>query len=104
MRRQLAPALRMLLVFTVLLGLAYPLAVTAVAQVAFRDQANGSLVTVDGAVVGSALVGQEFTGAGWFHGRPSSAGPGDHNGCAAPAAGILHLPARGRHWRRVRRK
>lgn len=66
----------MLLLFTVLLGVAYPLAITAMAQVAFRDQANGSLVRVDGAVVGSALVGQEFTGAGWFHGRPSSAGPG----------------------------
>ena len=77
MRRQLLPALRILLVLTVLTGLAYPLLVTGVAQVAFADKADGSLVhTTSGRVVGSSLIGQDFTGAGWFHGRPSAAGDG----------------------------
>lgn len=76
MRRQLVPALRMILVLTVLLGLAYPLALTGFAQVAFGSKADGSLVKVDGRVVGSSLLGQEFTGPEWFHTRPSSAGAG----------------------------
>jgi potassium-transporting ATPase KdpC subunit len=76
MRRQLLPALRMVLVMTVLTGLAYPLLMTGVAQVFFGAKADGSLVRVDGRVVGSALVGQEFTSPRYFHGRPSAAGPG----------------------------
>lgn len=76
MRRQLVPALRMVLVLTVLLGLAYPLALTGFAQVAFGSKADGSFVKVDGKVVGSSLLGQEFTGPEWFHTRPSSAGAG----------------------------
>ncbi len=74
MRRQLLPALRMLVVLTVVLGLAYPLAVLAVSQVAFHDKANGSLVKEDGQVVGSSLLGQTFTGDQYFQGRPSAAG------------------------------
>jgi K+-transporting ATPase ATPase C chain len=58
----------------VLTGLVYPLAMTAVAQVAFPGQANGSLVTVDGQVVGSILIGQSFTDPKYFWGRPSAAG------------------------------
>lgn len=76
MRRQLVPALRMLLVLTVITGLAYPLAITGLSQALFNKQADGSLVEVDGVVVGSQLVGQEFTGDEWFHSRPSSAGAG----------------------------
>ena len=76
MRRQLLPALRMLLVLTVLGGLAYPLVMTGFAQVVFPDQANGSLVKVGGKVVGSRLMAQEFTGPEWFHSRPSAAGAG----------------------------
>ena len=67
MRRQLLPALMMVLVFTVLAGLVYPLAVTGVAQVAFHDKANGSLVERDGEVVGSELIGQTFTEPEYFH-------------------------------------
>jgi K+-transporting ATPase ATPase C chain len=74
MRRQLLPALGMLLVFTVLTGLAYPLVVTGVAQAAFHDKANGSLVKVDGKVVGSKWIGQNFTTPQYFHPRPSAAG------------------------------
>jgi K+-transporting ATPase ATPase C chain len=76
MRRQLVPGLLVLLVMSALLGIAYPLVVTAVAQVALPHQANGSLVEVDGVAVGSELVGQAFDGPGWFHPRPSDAGDG----------------------------
>ena len=64
----------MMVVFTVLLGIAYPLVVTGVAQGAFPDQANGSKLEVNGKVVGSKLLGQTFTKAKYFHGRPSAAG------------------------------
>ena len=74
MRRQLLPALRMILVLTVITGLAYPLAMTGFAQVLFKDKANGSLVEVDGTAVGSSLLGQTFTGEQYFQGRPSAAG------------------------------
>lgn len=75
MRRQLVPAVIMMVVFTVLLGFVYPLIVTGVAQVAFNNKANGSLVKSNGRVVGSKLIGQEFTAPKYFHGRPSAAGP-----------------------------
>lgn len=72
MRRQLSAAAGMLLLFTVLTGLVYPLVVTGVAQVAFHDKANGSMVEVDGKEVGSSLIAQEFTGVDYFHPRPSA--------------------------------
>ena len=74
--RQLLPALLAVVVFTVLCGLIYPLVVTGISQVAFHDKANGSLVKVDGVVVGSSLIGQQFTDPKYFHPRPSAAGSG----------------------------
>ena len=76
MTRHLNVALRMTLVTAVLLGLIYPLAITGIAQVVFPGAADGSLVKVDGRVVGSSLIAQGFTGAGYFHPRPSAAGDG----------------------------
>lgn len=74
MRAQLLAGLRTVVVLTILCGLAFPLFVTLVAQVAFNDKADGSLVRRDGVVVGSSLIGQTFTQPGYFHGRPSAAG------------------------------
>jgi len=77
MRRQVLPALKMLVVFTVLVGLAYPLTMTGLAHLAFGDKANGSLVRDGrGKVVGSALLGQLFADPGHFQPRPSAAGEG----------------------------
>jgi K+-transporting ATPase ATPase C chain len=85
--RQLAPAVIAVLAFTVLCGIVYPLVVTAIAQVAFHDKANGSLVEVDGRVVGSSLIGQQFTAPGYFHPRPSAAGTG-YDGLASSASNL----------------
>jgi K+-transporting ATPase ATPase C chain len=75
--RQVWAALRMLLVMTVLLGLAYPLAMTGFAQVAFPGRADGSIVKKDGTAVGSSLIGQSFDGnPEYFQSRPSAAGDG----------------------------
>lgn len=77
MVNQIRPAIVMVALFTLLLGLAYPLAVTGVAQGVFPAQANGSLVRgADGTVQGSSLIGQPFTEAGYLRPRPSAAGDG----------------------------
>jgi K+-transporting ATPase ATPase C chain len=76
MLKELKPAFLMMLVMTVLTGLLYPAIITAVSQALFRDQANGSLITVNGQVIGSRLIGQNFTKDEYFHPRPSSAGNG----------------------------
>lgn len=75
-RRQLFPALVLIALFTVVLGLAYPLTVTAIAQLTMKDKANGSLVRSHGEVVGSRLIGQAFTEPSYFQPRPSAAGDG----------------------------
>jgi K+-transporting ATPase ATPase C chain len=72
MLRQLRPALVALACFAILTGLVYPLVVTGVAELAFADQADGSLVELDGQVRGSELIAQPFEGDEWFHPRPSA--------------------------------
>jgi K+-transporting ATPase ATPase C chain len=75
MLRELKNSFVALVLLSVLTGLCYPLAVTAVARVLFAGRAGGSLVVVDGVVRGSELVGQDWRGERWFHGRPSATGP-----------------------------
>ena len=79
MLREISPAIVLLLVLTAITGLAYPLAITAVAGALFPAQAQGSLIEKDGKVVGSALIGQEFKDDKYFHGRPSATSGPDPN-------------------------
>jgi K+-transporting ATPase ATPase C chain len=88
LRRVLWPAFALLVVMTLITGVAYPAAVTAIAQVAFPHQANGSmLVAKDGRTVGSTLIGQAFSGDTYFWGRPSAAGATDDNPLGYDASG-----------------
>ena len=88
MWQQLLPGLRMTLVMTVLTGLIYPLAMTGLCQVLFSGKANGSLITVNGQVIGSELIGQNFTRPEYFQPRPSAAG---NDGYDATASGASNL-------------
>ena len=76
LKNQLRPAIMVTLVLMVITGLIYPGVVTAIAQLLFPRQANGSLLIADGRVIGSELIGQRFAGAVYFHPRPSAAGNG----------------------------
>ena len=79
MRSQIRPALVSLVLFTLLTGLIYPLVVTGIAQVAFPEQANGSLIMADGQAIGSELIGQSFDDPGYFWGRLSATGTFAYN-------------------------
>jgi len=74
--KQIYPAFAITVVLTVLLGIIYPIAETGLAQLIFPRQAGGSLIEKDGKVIGSSLIGQPFSGPGYFHSRPSAAGSG----------------------------
>lgn len=87
MWKQMIPAFRAVLLLTVVTGLIYPGVITGLAQVLFHDKANGSMVTRDGQVVGSSLIGQNFTKPEYFHGRPSAAGSG-YDGMASGGSNL----------------
>ena len=76
MKKNLLISVRFTIVTTILCGVIYPLAVTGVSQLLFKDRANGQLLQKDGKIIGSRIIGQAFTGAGYFHPRPSAAGSG----------------------------
>ena len=88
MRRQLFPALRMLLMLTIVTGIVYPLVVLAIGQGVFSDRADGSLIRRDGHVIGSSLLGQNFAKPRYFHPRPSAAGTEGYDGAASGASNL----------------
>jgi K+-transporting ATPase ATPase C chain len=76
MRRNITTAVLYTILGTFLLGIVYPYVVTGIAQLFFRDKANGQLIVRDGKLIGSSILGQAFTGSAYFHSRPSAAGTG----------------------------
>src|SRR5262245_26395024 len=88
MLKELKPAFLMMLVMTVLTGLLYPAVITGISQVVFKDQANGSLIVKDGQVIGSRLIGQNFTKDEYFHPRPSSAGSSGYDPTATAGSNL----------------
>jgi K+-transporting ATPase ATPase C chain len=88
MWKQLLPGFRMTLLLTVLTGLIYPGVVTGLCQMLFRDKADGSLLSKDGHVIGSSLIGQNFTRPEYFHPRPSAAGNDGYDGAASQASNL----------------
>jgi K+-transporting ATPase ATPase C chain len=88
MGKLLRPAIALLLLLTAITGLAYPFAVTGLAQLLFPKQANGSLILRNGKPIGSALIGQSFTDPEYFWGRPSATAPQPYNGTASGGSNL----------------
>lgn len=88
MAKLLRPAIVLLLLLTAITGIAYPLIVTGIAQLAFPHQANGSLILRDGKPIGSTLIGQSFTDPKYFWGRPSATSPQPYNGTASGGSNL----------------
>jgi potassium-transporting ATPase KdpC subunit len=89
MKRNFLISIWMTLATTVLLGIIYPLIVTGIAQLLYPQQANGELITrADGTIAGSSLIGQPFTSAGYFHSRPSAAGPAGYDPMASGGSNL----------------
>ena len=86
--RLIRPAVSLLVLMTILLGIVYPLLITGVAKVAFPRQADGSLIYTDGKLIGSTLIGQSFSDPKYFWGRPSATSPQPYNGLASSGSNL----------------
>src|SRR5438270_10623799 len=88
MKKNFTTAILFTLVTTVLLGLVYPAVVTALAQILFRNQANGQLISTGGEVIGSRIIAQPFTGPQYFHPRPSAAGTNGYDATSSSGSNL----------------
>lgn len=88
MKRNLVTSVLMTIVTTIMLGILYPLIVTGVSQLLFTEKSNGSLIHKGGTVIGSRLIGQPFTGPGYFHSRPSAAGDAGYDATASGGSNL----------------